>query len=62
MGLYESWMMFKGEEELDLSEQYILECTTRYTKNVLKLNYESSCAGGYLDFAGDLVRVNGVPS
>ena len=54
--------MFKGEEELDLSEQYILECTTRYTKNVLKLNYESSCAGGYLDFARDLVRVNGIPS
>lgn len=51
----------KGENQYDLSEEYILECTTKYTKNVLKQNYASTCAGGYVDFAGDLARVNGIP-
>ena len=28
-------MMVKGEDEYNLSEEYVLECTTPYVKNVL---------------------------
>lgn len=62
VGLYESWMMFKGEREFDFSEEYILECTTPYTFNVLGRSLRSSCGGGYVDFAGDLIRRNGLPN
>jgi cathepsin L len=54
-------MMVKGEAEYDLSEEYVLECTTAYTKNVLNKDYSSTCSGGYVDFAGDLIRRNGAP-
>ena len=62
VGTYESWMMLKGEKEYDLSEQYLLECTTKFTKNVKKQNYESTCGGGYVDFSGELARINGIPT
>ena len=52
----------KGEQEYDLSEEYILECTNPFTQNVKKANYNSTCQGGYVDFAGELIRVNGVPT
>lgn len=52
VGLYESWMMVKGEQEYDLSEEYLLECTSKYTQNVLRQNYNSTCNGGYVDFSG----------
>jgi hypothetical protein len=54
-------MMVKGEQEYDLSEEYLLECTTKFTKNVKKQNYDSTCGGGYVDFAGELARINGIP-
>lgn len=62
VGTYESWMMLKGEAEYDLSEQYLLECTTKFTRNVLKEDYDSTCNGGYVDFSGELARVNGMPT
>lgn len=29
---------------------------------MLKQNYDSTCNGGYVDFSGELARVNGIPS
>lgn len=55
-------MMYNGEQEYDLSEQYILECTSRFTKNVVGYDYISTCNGGYIDFSSELVRINGAPS
>ena len=46
-GLYESFMMFKGKAEEDLSEQFILECTNELHPT----QYVSDCIGGYTDFA-----------
>lgn len=51
----------KEEGEYDLSEEYILECTTKYTKKILEKSQESSCQGGYVDYSGKLMRVNGAP-
>lgn len=48
VGLYESWMMLQGERELDLSEEYILECTTPYAKYILDKSTVSDCSGGNL--------------
>ncbi len=62
VGTYESWMMMKGEDEYDLSEQYLLECTTLFTKNVKKVDAASTCNGGYVDYSGELARVNGMPT
>jgi C1A family cysteine protease len=62
VGTYESWMMLKGEQEYDLSEQYLLECTTLFTKNVKKVDAPSTCNGGYVDYSGELARVNGMPT
>ena len=56
-GLYESFMMFRGKPEEDLSEQFILECT-----NVLNPTaYVSDCIGGYTDFALEVVKKYGMP-
>jgi hypothetical protein len=48
VGLYESWMMLKGEAEYDLAEEYVLECTTIYQKMVKEIDSVSSCNGGYI--------------
>jgi C1A family cysteine protease len=61
VGMYESWMMFKGEAEYDLSEQYLLECTTKFTRNIKNRNLVSDCGGGYLDQAIGLAKLNGLP-
>lgn len=54
-------MMLKGEAEYDLSEEYILECTNKFTTNIKNYNYSSTCNGGYVDFAGELAQVTGIP-
>ncbi len=41
----------KGQREYDLSEEYILECTTKFSQNYKKINATSDCSGGYVDYA-----------
>lgn len=58
VGLYESWMKFKGQQEYDLSEEFLLECTNSLHSN----NYTSDCTGGYTDFALQVVKNYGIPT
>ena len=57
VAVYESFIMLHGEPEYDLSEEYILECTTDYYNN----GYSSSCAGGYVDFSLPFILAEGAP-
>lgn len=56
-GLYETFMMVKGKQEYDLSEEFVLECT-----NILNpSNYNSDCTGGYVDYSTGMVKKYGIP-
>lgn len=50
-------MMVKGKQEYDLSEEFVLECTSILVAN----NYTSDCTGGYTDFAIQAVKDFGMP-
>jgi hypothetical protein len=50
-------MLGGSNSEPDLSEEYILECTTQAFPK-----YPSTCSGGYLDPAIQLAVMNGMPS
>lgn len=45
-----------------MSEEYLLECTTKFTQNYKKINATSTCNGGYVDYAGELAKINGIPT
>lgn len=56
--MYESFVMIAGMGEHDLSEEYLLQCTTPYAT---ASGRESSCAGGYVVDSVPLALENGLP-
>ena len=55
---YESFAMIAGLGEQDLSEEYVLECTSVHAGAAL---HESSCAGGYVSDALQMAIQYGLP-
>lgn len=49
--------MIAGFTEQDLSQQYLLECTTQNSPN----NVSSSCDGGILEYTIPFIVRNGAP-
>lgn len=58
---YESYLAQKGEGLLDLSEEYILECTNEHFGYTV-YDDMSDCVGGFIDDSIKLVQETGMPS
>lgn len=56
--LYESFVMIAGLGQYDLSEEYILQCTSVHAGAPV---HESSCAGGYVSDALQMAVQYGIP-